>query len=78
MKNQIPETFEIPLSYELRKELEPLLEKKQDKDFKQFIIDLILRGIDDLEDRELGEKAMEAKKSSLMSVEETESFIKET
>ena len=53
MKTEITETIEIPSI--LKKELEPIA-KKQGQDFKQFILNLILRGIDDLEDENLKDK----------------------
>ena len=61
-------TIEIPL--ELKESFEILAESKG-KEFKQFIVDLLMQCIEDMEDMELGEKAMEIKKTGLMSKEES-------
>ena len=65
-------TIEIPLEAEQEiKRIAP------NQDVKDFVLDLIYRGIESLEDRELEEKALKAKESGLMTEKETENFITE-
>ena len=61
-------TIEIPL--ELKEGFE-ILAREKGQELRQFIVDLLTQGMEDMEDRELGEKAMEVKKTGLMSAEES-------
>ena len=74
MKTEITETIEIPSI--LKKELEPIA-KKQGQDFKQFILSLILRGIDDLEDENLKDKIDYAIQSGRLGEEESLKLLDE-